>query len=224
MMRIGLPAGMQGALFSISNVLIQSSINSFGSVAMAGSTAASNLEGFVYNSMNAVYQANLSFTSQNMGAKKYSRINHILLVCLGVVTVIGLVMGVGATLLGDTLLKIYNTDPQVISFGLERMYLVCMPYFLCGIMDVMVGSMRGMGYSILPMIVSLTGACGLRILWIFTVFAADHTLSTLFWSYPVSWAVTFLAHLVCFMVIRRKFPKVDEAVSQEAPAPSESSI
>ena len=224
MMRIGLPAGMQGAIFSISNVLIQSSINSFGSVAMAGSTAASNLEGFVYNSMNAVYQANLSFTSQNMGAKKYSRINHILLVCLGVVTVIGLVMGVGATLLGDTLLKIYNTDPQVISFGLERMYLVCMPYFLCGIMDVMVGSMRGMGYSILPMIVSLTGACGLRILWIFTVFAADHTLSTLFWSYPVSWAVTFLAHLVCFMVIRRKFPKVDEAVSQEAPAPSESSI
>ncbi len=224
MMRIGLPAGMQGAIFSISNVLIQSSINSFGSVAMAGSTAASNLEGFVYNSMNAVYQANLSFTSQNMGAKKYSRINHILLVCLGVVTVIGLVMGVGATLLGDTLLKIYNTDPQVISFGLERMYLVCMPYFLCGIMDVMVGSMRGMGYSILPMIVSLTGACGLRILWIFTVFAADHTLSTLFWSYPVSWAVTFLAHLVCFMVIRRKFPKVDEAVSQGAPAPSESSI
>lgn len=215
MMRIGLPAGMQGAIFSISNVLIQSSINSFGSVAMAGSTAASNIEGFVYNSMNAVYQANLSFTSQNMGARKFSRINHILLLCLGVVTAIGLIMGVGATLLGNTLLRIYNTDPQVISFGLERMHLVCMPYFLCGLMDVMVGSMRGMGYSILPMIVSLTGACGLRVLWIFTIFAADHTLSTLFLSYPVSWTITALAHLICFLIVRRKFPKKDDVIPQE---------
>ena len=216
MMRIGLPAGMQGAIFSISNVLIQSSINSFGSVAMAGSTAASNIEGFVYNSMNAVYQANLSFTSQNIGARKFSRINHILLLCLGIVTAIGLIMGVGATLLGNTLLRIYNTDPQVISFGLERMYLVCMPYFLCGLMDVMVGSMRGMGYSILPMIVSLTGACGLRVLWIFTIFAADHTLFTLFLSYPVSWAITAFAHLVCFLIVRRKFPKKDGQVEGTA--------
>ena len=216
MMRIGLPAGMQGAIFSISNVLIQSSINSFGSVAMAGSTAASNIEGFVYNSMNAVYQANLSFTSQNIGARKFSRINHILLLCLGIVTAIGLIMGVGATLLGNTLLRIYNTDPQVISFGLERMHLVCMPYFLCGLMDVMVGSMRGMGYSILPMIVSLTGACGLRVLWIFTIFAADHTLFTLFLSYPVSWAITAFAHLVCFLIVRRKFPKKDGQVEGTA--------
>ncbi len=216
MMRIGLPAGMQGAIFSISNVLIQSSINSFGSVAMAGSTAASNIEGFVYNSMNSVYQANLSFTSQNMGARKFSRINRILLLCVGVVTAIGLIMGVGATLLGNTLLRIYNTDPQVISFGMERMHLVCMPYFLCGLMDVMVGSMRGMGYSILPMIVSLTGACGLRVLWIFTIFAADHSLSTLFLSYPVSWTVTALAHLICFLIVRRKFPKKDEPMEETA--------
>ena len=214
MMRIGLPAGMQGAIFSISNVLIQSSINSFGSVVMAGSTAASNIEGFVYNAMNAVYQANLSFTSQNMGARKYSRINRILFLCLAVVTVIGLVMGVGATLLGNQLLRIYNTDPEVIGYGLERMAFVCMPYFLCGLMDVMVGSMRGMGYSIVPMIVSLTGACGLRILWIFTVFAAEHTLPALFISYPISWAVTFLAHLICFAVVRRKFPKEDAAESE----------
>ncbi len=212
MMRIGLPAGMQGAIFSISNVLIQSSINSFGSVAMAGSTAASNIEGFVYTSMNSVYQANLSFTSQNMGAKKYSRINRITLLCLAVVTVIGIVMGVGATLAGNTLLHIYNSDAEVIAYGLERMRFVCMPYFLCGVMDVMVGSMRGLGYSILPMIVSLAGACGLRVIWIFTVFAADRTLDILFLSYPVSWAVTALVHMICFLWARRKFPKTDQPV------------
>lgn len=212
MMRIGLPAGMQGAIFSISNVLIQSSINSFGSVAMAGSTAASNIEGFVYTSMNSVYQANLSFTSQNMGAKKYSRINRITLLCLAVVTVIGVVMGVGATLAGNTLLHIYNSDAEVIAYGLERMRFVCMPYFLCGVMDVMVGSMRGLGYSILPMIVSLAGACGLRVIWIFTVFAADRTLDILFLSYPVSWAVTALVHMICFLWARRKFPKTDQPV------------
>ena len=210
MMRIGLPAGMQGAIFSISNVLIQSSINSFGSVAMAGSTAASNIEGFVYTSMNSVYQANLSFTSQNVGARKYSRVNRITFLCIGVVTVIGVVLGVGATLAGNTLLRIYNSDADVIAYGMERMRLVCMPYFLCGLMDVMVGSMRGLGYSILPMIVSLAGACGLRVLWIFTVFAADRSLDILFLSYPVSWAVTALVHMICFVWARRKFPKTDQ--------------
>ncbi len=209
MARIGLPAGLQGAIFSISNVLIQSSINSFGSVVMAGSTAASNIEGFVYTSMNAIYQANLSFTSQNVGAQKYSRINHITFLCIGVVTAVGVVMGVGATLLGTPLLHIYNSDPQVVAYGLERMRMVCMPYFLCGIMDVMVGSMRGLGYSILPMVVSLAGACGIRILWIFTVFAADRTIDVLFLSYPVSWAITAVVHILCFAVARRKFPKTD---------------
>lgn len=209
MIRVGLPAGLQGAVFSISNVLIQSSINSFGSVVMAGSTAASNIEGFVYTSMNAVYQANLSFTSQNVGAKKFSRINRITFLCIGVVSVIGLVLGVGATLFGNSLLHIYNSDPQVIAYGLERMRMVCMPYFLCGIMDTMVGSMRGLGYSILPMIVSLAGACGLRVLWIFTVFAADPSLDTLFLSYPVSWGITAAVHLICFVIARRKFPKTD---------------
>ncbi|MGI5893325.1 MAG: MATE family efflux transporter [Candidatus Merdivicinus sp.] len=210
--KIGLPAGLQGAIFSISNVLIQSSINSFGSVVMAGSTAASNIEGFVYTSMNAVYQANLSFTSQNVGAKKFSRINRITLICIGVVSSIGIVLGVGATLLGNPLLHIYTSEAEVVAYGLERMRMVCMPYFLCGIMDTMVGSMRGLGYSVLPMIVSLAGACGLRIIWIFTIFAANHTIDILFLSYPVSWGVTALAHIICFLIARRKFPKQDEVL------------
>lgn len=209
MMRIGLPAGMQGAVFSISNVLIQSSINSFGSVAMAGNTAASNIEGFIYTSMNAIYQANLSFTSQNMGARKYSRINKILWICLATVSVVGLALGTIAILAGRNLLSIYSTDPAVIEYGLNRMRIICLTYFTCGMMDTMVGSMRGIGYSVLPMIVSLTGACGLRVLWIFTVFAANRTLFVLYLSYPVSWIITALVHFICFWVVRRKLPRED---------------
>lgn len=204
MIYIGLPAGMQGAIFSISNVLIQSSINSFGSIAMAGSTASSNIEGFVYNSMNAVYQTSLSFTSQNYGAGKMDRVTKILLLCEGFVIVVGLVLGNGAYFFGRQLLGIYTSDPQVISYGLIRMAYICVPYCLCGMMDVLVGSMRGMGYSIVPMLVSLAGACGLRILWIFTVFQWFRSLDILYLSYPVSWAITIAAHLICFLVIRKK--------------------
>lgn len=154
--KIGLPAGFQGAVFSISNVLIQTSLNSFDSVAMAGSTASSNLEGFVYNAMNAIYQTNLSFTSQNLGGGKFERINRILLVCLGTVTVVGLVMGGGFVLIGHQLLSIYSTDPEVIRFGFMRLTIICGLYFLCGWMDVLVGSLRGLGCSVIPMLVSLT--------------------------------------------------------------------
>lgn len=209
MVRIGLPAGLQGAIFSISNVLIQSSINSFGAIAMAGNTAAGNIEGFIYTSMNAFYQANLSFTSQNMGARKYSRIGRITLICCGLVTVVGFVMGSGAYLVGESLLSIYSSDAEVIAYGIRRLAKIAAPYFICGLMDCMVGSMRGMGYSLVPMIVSLTGACGLRVLWIFTVFAADRTLDTLYLSYPISWSVTFIAHLICFILVRRKMPRTD---------------
>ena len=204
MIRIGLPAGMQGAIFSISNVLIQSSINSFGSVAMAGSTASSNIEGFVYTSMNAFHQTAISFTSQNYGAGKLNRINRILFLCLGCVTVVGLCMGNLAYCFGNRLLGIYSTDPTVISYGLIRMSYICVPYFLCGLMDVMVGSLRGMGYSIMPMLVSLTGACGLRVLWIFTVFSWSRSLETLFFSYPVSWGITAAVHLACYILAMRK--------------------
>ena len=216
MMRVGLPAGMQGAVFSISNVLIQSSINSFGSTVMAGSTAAANIEGFVYTAMNAFYQTALSFTGQNMGAKKYDRVAKILRICILCVTVTGVVLGCGAYLLGTPLLSIYTSDPEVIQYGLERMLIVCVPYFLCGIMDTHVGVLRGMGYSIMPMIVSLTGACALRVVWILTVFQMNRTLFILFLSYPVTWAVTAAAHFVCYLIVHHKMMEKAKAEQAEA--------
>lgn len=216
--KIGLPAGMQGAVFSISNVLIQSSINSFGSTVMAGSTAASNIENFVYTAMNALYQTALSFTGQNVGGGKYKRIGKIMRICVLDVTAIGILLGGGAYLCGSTLLSIYTSDPQVIQYGLERMMFVCLPYFLCGIMDTLVGSLRGMGYSIMPMIVSLTGACALRIVWIMTIFQMIPTLSTLFLSYPVSWFVTALAHFICYLVVHHRFMKKHAAEMAEEQA------
>ena len=216
--KIGLPAGMQGAVFSISNVLIQSSINSFGSTVMAGSTAASNIENFVYTAMNALYQTALYFTGQNVGGGKYKRIGKIMRICVLDVTAIGILLGGGAYLCGSTLLSIYTSDPQVIQYGLERMMFVCLPYFLCGIMDTLVGSLRGMGYSIMPMIVSLTGACALRIVWIMTIFQMNPTLSTLFLSYPVSWFVTALAHFICYLIVHHRFMKKHAAEMAEEQA------
>lgn len=203
MLKIGLPAGLQGMIFNISNVLIQSSINSFGSIIIAGNTAASNIEGFVYTAMNAVYQTSLSFTSQNMGAKNYKRVDQILIRCLGFVSIVGLVLGIGAYLSGNILLSIYSTDPQVIAAGILRLSIVCSSYFLCGMMDVIVGSLRGMGYSIMPMLVSLTGACLFRVIWIFTIFAIDHSLFVLYISYPISWILTFIVHFICYLKVRK---------------------
>ena len=203
--RIGLPAGIQGAVFSISNVLIQASINSFGSVAVAGNTAASNIEGFVYTSMNSMYQASTSFTSQNVGARKTERIVPTLGCCLLSVTVIGVVMGGFATLFSHQLLSIYSSDEAVIQYGMQRLLYVCLPYFICGLMDTACGSIRGLGYSIAPTLVSLTGACLLRIVWIYTIFQIDHTLVNLYISYPISWAVTFIAHMICFTVFFRRW-------------------
>ena len=210
-MEIGLPAGLQSTVFSLSNVVIQSSINSFGSVAMAGATAAQNIESFVYASMNSIYQTNLSFTAQNLGARKYSRINRILKDCLTAVVLIGLVMGIGAVMLDPWLLRFFTTDAEVIRYGQERLLVVCGPYFLCGIMDVMVGSLRGLGYSVIPMFVSLIGACGLRIIFILTLFRLPyfHSLNWLYMSYPITWIITFTAHFITFLRVRRKFPKAD---------------
>lgn len=204
MFQIGLPAGLQGSLFSISNVLIQSSVNSFGSVAMAGNTAGSNIEGFVYTAMNSFYQAAISFCGQNYGAKKYRRVGKVLLICEILVIAVGLIMGNGAYLFGGTLLKLYTTDEEVIRYGILRMAYICIPYFLCGMMDVIVGALRGIGYSIMPMLVSLTGACLFRVIWIYTVFSSYRTLPCLYISYPISWSLTFLAHFICFMIVYRK--------------------
>ena len=202
--RIGLPAGLQGSLFSISNVLIQSSVNSFGSLVVAGNGVACNIEGFVYTAMNAQHQADMTFASQNYGAGKPERVKRTLWCCLGVVSAIGLGMGFLILLFGAPLMSLYNPEEQVIANGLIRMGIIMPTYFLCGMMDVMVGQLRGIGYSVMPMIVSLTGACLLRIVWILTVFARDHSLTVLYMSYPVSWFVTFAIHFLCYMLVARK--------------------
>lgn len=208
--QIGLPAGLQGVVFSLSNVIIQSSVNSFGSVAMAGNTAAGNLEGFVYNSMNSFHQANVSFTGQNMGARKHDRINKVLGLCLLFVTITGLVMGLGVVAAAHPLLAIYSSDPDVIAVGVLRLTIICGTYCLCGIMDVLVGSLRGMGYGVMPMIVSMIGACGFRIVWIMTIFRVDHTLTNLYMSYPISWTLTAIAHFICFIIVRRKLDRTSQ--------------
>ncbi len=207
MAQIGLPAGLQGALFSISNVLIQSSVNSFGSIAMAGNTAAGNIEGFVYTAMNALHQTAISFTGQNYGARKFKRIGKILLICQGIVMAIGLVMGNAAYWGSEYLLRLYSDDAEVIRYGVLRLSIICTTYCLCGMMDVMVGSLRGMGYSVMPMLVSLTGACLFRVVWIYTIFKTYNTLECLYWSYPISWTLTFMVHLLCFFVVYRRLLK-----------------
>ena len=200
-LQVGLPAGFQGILFSLSNVVIQSSVNTFGEVIMAGNSAAANIEQFVYVSMNAMYQATISFVSQNYGAGNYHRIRKIVIRAQICVLVVGLVLGNLATLFGRDLLAIYTTSPAVIDAGLIRMRIVCTTYAVCGMMDVMVGGLRGIGYSVMPMLVSLVGACGLRLLWIATIFQLPqfHTIQMLYWSYPVSWTITVAVHVLCFL-------------------------
>lgn len=204
MIRIGLPAGLQGTVFSLSNVVIQSSVNLFGSVIMAGNAAAANLEGFIYISMNSLYHAALTMSGQNYGAGNFKRIKHGTLLCSTVVTCIGLSLGMLFLVFGRQMLGIYSTDPAVISAGMDRAKIIFSTYFLCGLMEAMVGSLRGLGYSVMPMIVSLLGACGLRLLWIFTIFAADKTTSVLYLSYPVSWFITTSVHLICLVFALRK--------------------
>lgn len=201
---IGLPAGFQGIVFSISNVVIQSSVNSFGRVVMAGSGASANVEGFVYVGMNAFYQSCLTFVGQNYGAGKCDRVDKVVLWCQGFGILSGLVLGGLAYLFGGQLLSIYSPDPAVIEQGMVRMFYVGLPYFLCGIMDVMVGALRGLGWSVAPMVVSILGVCGVRLIWVATIFQAHRTPACLYLSYPISWIITAAIHTVCFLVIRKK--------------------
>lgn len=209
MLKIGLPASFQGMLFSISNVIIQSAVNGFGATVVAGNSAAANIEGFVYVAMNAFYQASLSFTSQNIGAMKYERINRILYTAELCAITAGVVLGNAVTFFGKELLSLYSSSTAVIEAGMVRMGVICRLYALCGMMDTIVGSMRGMGYSIVPMFVSLIGACGLRLFFIFTLFQLEeyHSVTSLYLTYPVSWTLTFLAHVVCFVIIRKRLAK-----------------
>jgi Na+-driven multidrug efflux pump len=208
-LRVGLPAGFQGILFSLSNVVIQASVNTFGETIMAGNSAASNIENFIYVALNAFYQANVSFTSQNMGAGNYRRIWQILLRVELCVITLGLVLGGLGRFFGPQLLGLYSPSPAVIEAGMVRLRIVCFTYALCGIMDSLVGTLRGIGYSVLPMVVTLVGACGTRLLWISTVFQlpAFHTVETVYWSYPISWVLTAAIHTICVVVTMRRLKR-----------------
>lgn len=211
-LEIGLPAGFQGVLFALSNVIIQSSINSYGKYVMAGSAASSNLENFTYFGMNAFSQAAISFTSQNVGAGKYDRVRKVLLCAVSCVIVTGVCLGGLTYIFGRPLLGIYTTSPTVVDEGMKRLMFICLPYFLCGLMDTMTGMIRGLGYSIVPMVTSLMGACVLRIAWILTVcqLPAFHHIEYVYVSYPVTWIITTAAHVLCYVIIRRKMKKTVE--------------
>ena len=222
-MKIGLPAGFSSIIFSISNVLIQSSINSFGANAMAGSASASQLENFVYTAMNAISQAALSFAGQNIGAQRYDRIAKIMRTCALVVTVTGIVLGALVTLLSEPLLHLFineDTDPSaiadVIHNGQIRMAIICLPYFLDGLMEVFASMLRGMGSAIAPTLITVVGICGVRILWILTVFAVDHVLDILYLSYPVSWFLTAGTLFVCYLYVHKKLMRTVSAAPAAA--------
>lgn len=207
MVIIGLPSGVQSSFFSISNMTIQSAVNSFGDVVMSGNTAASNLEGFVYVAMNSIHQATLNFTGQNYGAKKYDNIKKTLIYSLILVLVIGEAMGILFYVFGPWLLQLYTNEPVVIDYALNRMKFVCAIYALCGLMDILVGSLRGLGYSFIPMIVSLIGVCAFRVLWVNVVFKNSPTLTTLYISYPISWVITALVLAIGVIVVFNKVKK-----------------
>lgn len=217
--RIGLPAGIQSSLFSLSNVIIQSSINAQGSIWMAGNAAAANVEGFVYVSMNSISQGTLTFASANRGARDWKRVRKVMWISLVTAAVVGLAVGLAAFSVGEGLVGLYNNNPDVIQKGMVRMAIILPTYFLCGLMDVAGSQMRGMGYSIAPMIVSLSGACAFRLLWVYTVFAADPRMTVLYNSYPISWTLTFLAHLACyFFMARPKMMRMEREEQREEPA------
>lgn len=201
--QVGVPAGIQSTVINFSNALLQSSVNSFGSIAMAGYTAANNVLGFLFVSVNSVTQACMSFTSQNFGVGKYKRMDRVLIDCLILTVTVGLTLGCGAYFFGTEILQIYTEDPEVIRCGIEILSITTVPYFLCGIMDLFPGALRGMGYSVVPMILSIIGTVGTRILWIFVFFPQNRSLFFLFISYPGSWIATIVMQVVCFFFVRR---------------------
>ena len=201
--QVGIPAGIQSTVINFSNAMLQSSVNSFGSTAMAGYTAANNVLGFLYASVNSVTQACMSFTSQNYGVGKYKRMDRVLLDCGILSFVIAFVLGCGSYIFGGEILKIYTEDPEVIRCGVEILSITTVPYFLCGIMDLFPGALRGMGHSGVPMILSIIGTVGTRIVWIFWIFPQNRSLYTLFISYPASWAITIVMQVICFIFVRR---------------------
>ena len=205
-LHVGLPAGLQGTLFSLSNTVIQSTVNGFGEIVVAGNAASANLEGFFYCAITATTQASLSFTSQNMGAGRRDRLPRIVLTASGILTVFMMGVAVVCNVWGADLLGIYSKTPEVVAAGLTRLLILGTTYALCGYMDILSGSLRGMGYAMMPMIVSLLGACGFRLLWVSTVMQipAYHTIRVLFSAYPISWGLTGMVHLTCWLIVLRR--------------------
>ena len=202
--QVGIPAGIQSTVINFSNAMLQSSVNSFGSTAMAGYTAANNVMGFLYAAVNAVTQACMSFTSQNYSVRKPKRMDRVLVDCMILSVGVSVVFGVGAYVFGSKILKIYTTDAEVIQCGLEILSITTVPYFLCGIMDLIPGALRGMGHSAVPMILSVIGTVGTRIIWIYLIFPQHRSLYFLFISYPGSWIATILLQAVCFWFVRKQ--------------------
>ena len=201
---IGVPAGLQGMVFSLANVCIQSMINSFGSNAIAGSAAALNFEFFAYFMVNAFAQTTVTFTSQNYGVGKYKRMDRVLADCMILTVAVSLIIGCSAYFFGNYILRIYTSDAEVIKCGLEILSITTVPYFLCGIMDLFPGALRGMGYSAVPMILSVIGTVGMRVLWIYVVFPLNRSLYVLFISYPASWGITIVMQVICYIFVRKK--------------------
>ena len=214
MLQIGVPSGIQGMMFSISNVVIQSSINTFDTAVVAGSAASTSVEGFAFTSINAFHQSAVSFAGQNKGAGKYERINKILYTAWGYAFLTAVVFALAFVLLDNQLIGLYVQGEDVIKAGIERLNIIAWSYLICGFMDVTVGVIRGLGYSVMPTIVSLLGVCGIRILWVATVFGMErfHFVETIYYSYPISWTITFLAHLLCYIYIMHRI-KVKNGVS-----------
>ena len=206
-LKVGLPAGIQSTVINFSNVLLQSSVNSFGEIAMAGYTAANNILGFLYVSVNSVTQACMSFTSQNYGVRKFKRMDKVLANCAILSIIVSVVIGGGSYLLGHQILGIYTKQEDVIQCGMEILSISTIPYFLCGLMDLIPGSMRGVGYSAVPMLLSIIGTVGTRLVWIYGVFPEHRSLYVLFMSYPVSWGLTIVMQAICLVFVRRKIRK-----------------
>jgi len=216
MLRNGIPAGIQGSIFSISNILIQSSVNLFGSAVVSGNAAAANVEGFVYVAMNSMHHTCLAFMSQNIGAGKIERLSKIFRTCIITVIIVGLVVGLSAVIFGEQLMSLYTATSgadmsikpeDVIKYGMNRLEIICTMYFICGIMDVLVGALRGMGSPWMPMIVSIVGVCGIRITWIYTVFRYYHTPESLYFSYIISWLITALVQFICYLYVSKRFKR-----------------
>lgn len=202
--QVGIPAGIQSTVINFSNALLQSSVNSFGSTAMAGYTAANNIMGFLYSAVNAVTQACMSFTSQNYSVRKQKRMDRVLMNCIILTVGVSALMGIGAYVFGSQILRIYTSDPDVILCGLEVLSITTVPYFLCGIMDLFPGAMRGMGHSGVPMILSVIGTVGTRIVWVYLFFPNHRSLHFLFISYPASWMLTIIMQAICFYFVRKQ--------------------